>query len=64
MTFEKIPYKIYLTEDEMPMNWYNVRADMKTKPAPLLNPGTGTPMGFGGPAPGVLRRTDPAGTGQ
>ena len=32
MTFEKIPYKIYLTEDEMPMNWYNVRADMKTKP--------------------------------
>ena len=33
MTFEKIPYKIYLTEDEMPMNWYNVRADMKTKPA-------------------------------
>ena len=38
MTFEKIPYKIYLTEDEMPMNWYNVRADMKTKPAPLLNP--------------------------
>ena len=54
MTFEKIPYKIYLTEDEMPMNWYNVRADMKTKPAPLLNPATG----------GVLRRTDPAGTGQ
>ena len=41
MTFEKIPYKIYLTEDEMPMNWYNVRADMKTKPAPLLNPATG-----------------------
>ena len=33
MTFEKIPYKIYLTEDEMPMNWYNVRADMKTKPS-------------------------------
>ena len=46
MTFEKIPYKIYLTEDEMPKNWYNVRADMKTKPAPLLNPATGAPMGF------------------
>ena len=46
MTFEKIPYKIYLTEDEMPRNWYNVRADMKTKPAPLLNPATGAPMGF------------------
>ena len=46
MTFEKIPYKIYLTEDEMPKNWYNVRADMKTKPAPLLNPATGKPMAF------------------
>ena len=44
MTFEKIPYKIYLTEDEMPKNWYNVRADMKTKPAPLLNPATLQPM--------------------
>ena len=40
----KIPYKIYLTEDEMPKDWYNVRADMKKKPAPLLNPGTGQPM--------------------
>ena len=46
MTTEKIPYKIYLSEDEMPQNWYNVRADMKVKPAPLLNPGTGEPMGF------------------
>ena len=34
----KIPYKIYLTEDEMPRDWYNVRADMTKKPAPLLNP--------------------------
>ena len=41
-----IPYKIYLSEDEMPKAWYNVRADMKNKPAPLLNPGTGEPMGF------------------
>ena len=40
----KIPYKIYLEEDEMPKDWYNVRADMKKKPAPLLNPGTGQPM--------------------
>ena len=40
----KIPYKIYLTEDEMPKDWYNVRADMTKKPAPLLNPGTGQPM--------------------
>ena len=43
---EKIPYKIYLTEDELPKQWYNVRADMKNKPAPLLNPGTHEPMKF------------------
>ena len=40
----EIPYKIYLEEHEMPDKWYNVRADMKNKPAPLLNPGTGEPM--------------------
>ncbi|HCH28317.1 MAG TPA: TrpB-like pyridoxal-phosphate dependent enzyme, partial [Ruminococcaceae bacterium] len=44
MKSEKIPYKIYLEESEMPKSWYNVRADMKKKPAPLLNPGTGKPM--------------------
>ncbi len=43
---KNIPYKVYLNEDEMPKNWYNVRADMKQKPAPLLNPGTGEVMGF------------------
>ena len=43
-TMEKIPYKIYLDESEMPKAWYNVRADMKNKPAPLLNPGTHQPM--------------------
>ncbi|MBQ6592692.1 MAG: TrpB-like pyridoxal phosphate-dependent enzyme [Solobacterium sp.] len=43
-TEKKIPYKIYLEESEMPQNWYNVRADMKNKPAPLLNPGTHEPM--------------------
>ena len=42
----KIPYKIYLKEDEIPKQWYNVRADMKNKPAPLLNPGTKKPMTF------------------
>ena len=46
MANEKIPYKIYLSEEEMPRDWYNVRADMKNKPAPLLNPGTGEAMGF------------------
>ena len=41
---EKIPYKIYLEESELPKQWYNVRADMKNKPAPLLNPATLKPM--------------------
>ncbi len=36
----EIPYKIYLSESEMPQYWYNLRADMKNKPAPLLNPAT------------------------
>lgn len=40
----KIPYKIYLEENEMPKQWYNLRADMKNKPAPLLNPGTLKPL--------------------
>ena len=42
----EVPYKIYLSEDELPQAWYNVRADMKNKPAPLLNPGTLQPMTF------------------
>ena len=44
MEEKKIPYKIYLEEDEMPKEWYNVRADMKNKPAPLLNPETKQPL--------------------
>ena len=44
MSENKIPYKIYLSEDEMPKAWYNLRSDMKRKPAPLLNPGTHQPM--------------------
>ena len=43
---KKIPYKIYLEENEMPKSWYNMRADMKNKPAPLLNPGTLKPVTF------------------
>ena len=46
MSENKIPYKIYLSEEELPRAWYNVRADMKVKPAPLRNPATGEPMGF------------------
>ena len=41
---KKIPYKIYLEESEIPTQWYNVRADMKNKPAPLLNPSTLQPL--------------------
>ena len=41
---KEIPYKIYLEENEMPKQWYNVRADMKNKPAPILNPATRKPI--------------------
>ena len=44
MKNQDIPYKTYLTEEELPTVWYNLRADMKNKPAPLLNPGTGKPL--------------------
>ena len=46
MSNKEIPYKIYLEESEMPKQWYNVRADMKQKPAPLLNPATKKPVTF------------------
>ena len=51
MENRNIPYKIYLDEADMPQAWYNLRADMKNKPAPLLNPGTGY-------LSGVQRRQD------
>ncbi|MCR5234458.1 MAG: TrpB-like pyridoxal phosphate-dependent enzyme [Lachnospiraceae bacterium] len=41
---KEIPYKIYLDEKDIPSSWYNMRADMRNKPAPLLNPGTRQPM--------------------
>ena len=44
MSKNEIPYKIYLEESEMPKSWYNLRADMKNKPAPLLHPGTHQPL--------------------
>ena len=47
MSESNIPYKIYLSEDELPKTWYNLRADMKNKPAPLLDPGTLQPMTAG-----------------
>ena len=44
MSKNEIPYKIYLSENELPKSWYNLRADMKNKPAPLLHPGTHQPL--------------------
>ncbi len=44
MAKKEIPYKIYLEENEMPKYWYNLRADMVNKPAPLLDPKTHKPM--------------------
>ena len=44
MKKDSVPYKIYLEESEMPRQWYNVCADMKTKHAPLLNPATRLPV--------------------
>lgn len=41
---EKMPYKTYLEENEIPAAWYNLRADMKNKPAPMLNPATLKPV--------------------
>ena len=40
----KIPHRLYLTEDQMPKQWYNLRADMKEQPDPLLNPATMQPL--------------------
>ena len=40
----KIPHRLYLTEDQMPQQWFNLRAAMKEQPDPMLNPGTLQPM--------------------
>ena len=44
--FNKLPYKLQLSENELPKQWYNLRADMKNKPAPLLSPATMKPITF------------------
>ncbi len=41
---KKVPYRIYLSEEEMPKEWYNIRADMKEQPDPMLNPATLQPV--------------------
>ncbi len=40
----KIPHRLYLTEDQMPRQWYNLRADMPEQPDPMRNPATGQPL--------------------
>ncbi|MFQ7473236.1 MAG: TrpB-like pyridoxal-phosphate dependent enzyme, partial [Anaerovoracaceae bacterium] len=40
---KKVPHRLYLTEDQIPKQWYNLRADMKEQPAPMINPATGKP---------------------
>lgn len=37
---KKVPHRLYLTEDQMPKQWYNLRADMPEQPDPMLNPAT------------------------
>ena len=39
----KVPHRLYLTEDQIPQQWYNLRADMKEQAAPMINPATGKP---------------------
>ena len=39
----KVPHRLYLSEDEMPKQWYNLRADMKELPDPMIYPGTMNP---------------------
>ena len=58
---KEIPYKIYLEENEMPKAWYNLRADMKNKPAPLLNPETKNADDTGGAWRCLLRRAGSSG---
>ena len=63
MANEKIPYKIYLSEDELPKAWYNVRADMKNKPAPPAESRNRQAYDLRGTAGCFLRRADQAGAG-
>ena len=40
---KKVPYRFYLSEDQIPAQWYNLRADMPEQPDPMLNPATMQP---------------------
>ena len=51
MATKQIPYKIYLSEEEMPKAWYNVKAHMKTQHPPFIDPATQRPCTASGLAP-------------
>lgn len=63
MSEKKIPYKIYLEESEMPKEWYNVRADMKNKPAPVAQSGYVKADDGGRTGRCILRGTGKTGAG-
>ena len=44
MKSNNVPHRIYLSEDQIPRQWYNLRADMKEQPDPMLNPATMRPV--------------------
>ena len=60
----KIPHRLYLTEDQMPKQWYNLRADMKEKPDPLIHPGTHQPLPEEGSVSHLLSKAGAPGAGQ
>lgn len=62
MSKKQVPHRIYLTEEQMPKQWYNLRADMKDIP-PLLNPGTKEPFEGRGFISDFCERTFPSGDG-
>ena len=36
--------RYFLTEDQLPRQWYNIQAEMVNKPLPLLDPKTRQPL--------------------
>ena len=60
----KIPHRLYLTEDQMPKQWYNLRADMKEQPDPLIHPGTLPAAAGRGAVSHLLSKAGAPGAGQ
>ena len=64
MSMTKIPHRLYLTEDQMPKQWFNLRSAMPQQPDPLLNPATLQPLAVDDLSPHFLRGTGPPGAGR